>query len=70
MFIKINNSEINEITLRKTKKKKKKKKKKKERKKERKRNLYHLPVWENRWRFVGINLFGEWGSIQMAVMSD
>ena len=44
MFIKINNSEINEITLRKTKKKKKKKKKKKERKKERKRNLYHLPV--------------------------
>ena len=44
MFIKINNSEINEITLRKTKKKKKKKKKKKERKTERKRNLYHLPV--------------------------
>ena len=34
MFIKINNSEINEITLRKTKKKKKeKKKRKKERKK-------------------------------------
>ena len=65
MFIKINNSEINEITLGKT-----KKKKKKERKKERKRNLYHLRVWENRWRFVGINLFGEWGSIQMAVMSD
>ena len=64
MFIKINNSEINEITLGKT------KKKKKERKKERKRNLYHLRVWENRWRFVGINLFGEWGSIQMAVMSD
>ena len=28
MFIKVNNSEINEITLRKTKKKKKKKKKK------------------------------------------
>ena len=67
MFIKINNSEINEITLGKT---KKKKKRKKERKKERKRNLYHLRVWENRWRFVGINLFGEWGSIQMAVMSD
>ena len=62
MFIKINNSEINEITLRKT--------KKKERKKERKRNLYHLRVWENKWRFVAINLFGEWGSIQMAVMSD
>ena len=39
MFIKINNSEINEITLGKT-----KKKKKKERKKERKRNLYHLRV--------------------------
>ena len=38
MFIKINNNEINEITLRKT------KKKKKERKKERKRNLYHLRV--------------------------
>ena len=64
MFIKINNNEINEITLRKT------KKKKKERKKERKRNLYHLRVWENKWRFVAINLFGEWGSIQMAVMSD
>ena len=43
MFIKVNDSEINEITLRKT-KKKKKEKKKKERKKERKRNLYHLRV--------------------------
>ena len=52
--------------------KRKKKERKKEGKKrnETKRNLYHLRVWENKWRFVAINLFGEWGSIQMAVMSD
>ena len=67
MIIKINNNEINEITIRKTKKQGKKERKKRN---ETKRNLYHLRVWENKWRFVAINLFGEWGSIQMAVMSD
>ena len=70
MIIKINSNEINEITLRKTKKERKKERRKETKRNETKRNLYHLRVWENKWRFVAINLFGEWGSIQMAVMSD
>ena len=52
MFIKINNSEINEITLRKT--KKKKKKKKKERKKERKETkLVPSPSMRKQMTFCG-----------------
>ena len=53
MFIKINNSEINEITLRKT-KKKKKKRKKKERKKERKETkLLPSPSMRKQMTFCG-----------------
>ena len=52
MFIKINNSEINEITLRKT--KKKKKKKKKEREKERKETkLVPSPSMRKQMTFCG-----------------
>ena len=52
MFIKVNNSEINEITLRKT--KKKKKEKKKERKKERKdTKLVPSPSMRKQMTFCG-----------------
>ena len=52
MFIKVNNSEINEITLRKT--KKKKKEKKKERKKERKETkLVPSPSMRKQMTFCG-----------------
>ena len=52
MFIKVNNSEINEITLRKT--KKKKKRKKKERKKERKETkLVPSPSMRKQMTFCG-----------------
>ena len=51
MFIKVNNSEINEITLRKT---KKKKRKKKERKKERKESkLVPSPSMRKQMTFCG-----------------
>ena len=52
MFIKVNNSEINEITLRKT--KKKKKEKRKERKKERKETkLVPSPSMRKQMTFCG-----------------
>ena len=36
--------------------------------KERKRNSYHLRVWED--YFVANYLLGEWGSMQMTVISE